>query len=286
HASFRVRKGLLVKKGAGRLAAVLVIGSAEVAGDHGLDQVDLGQRGRQLTDRPFAVHVHGHGHGRRHTAVGGLGGQVVDGEPALGRLVEDGPQDAVPVGITDAQRCRRGFRQRQAVAYQREEERDDEVRARGQRGEQQQAGTGRGPDGGGDPDGRGGGEATHRVAPDENEPRAEEADAGDDLRGHPGRVKHDQFVLYDVVEPVLADQHEQGRADADQGVGPQAGVLLPDLTLQADGGRKHQRYGEVTYLSPYGRHAPAPMPRPKLRSVMDACYRFEWRSNRVRFARR
>jgi len=51
-------------------------------------------------------------------------------------------------------------------------------------------------------------------------PRTDEADAADDLRRHPRRVQHDVPAQH-VGEAVLADQHEQRRAEADQGVGAQ-----------------------------------------------------------------
>ena len=98
-------------------------------------------------------------------------------------------------------------------------------------------------DSGGDPDRGGGGEAADGVAADEDEPGAQEPDPGHDLRGHPGRVEDDQPGLQHVGEPVLADQHEQRRADPDQGVGAQPGVLLPDLPLQAD--RRGQDQGQA-----------------------------------------
>ena len=47
--------------------------------------------------------------------------------------------------------------------------------------------------------------------------------------------------LQHVEEAVLADQHEERRADADQRVGPQPGAFLPQLAVEADRGREHQR---------------------------------------------
>jgi hypothetical protein len=68
----------------------------------------------------------------------------------------------------------------------------------------------------------------------EDQARADKPDAGDDLRGHPGRVQHHQLLFQHVGEPVLADQHEQRRPHTDQGVRAQPGVFLPPLPLQAD----------------------------------------------------
>jgi hypothetical protein len=46
-------------------------------------------------------------------------------------------------------------------------------------------------------------------------------------------LKHDyQAAIEHVVEAVLADQHEECRADSDQRVGAESGALLPDLRLE------------------------------------------------------
>jgi len=88
----------------------------------------------------------------------------------------------------------------------------------------------------------------HRVAADEDQPRPEEPAAGDDLGGHPGRV-HDHLAgAQHVAEPVLADQHEQGGADPDQGVRAQPGALLPDLPLQPDDRGQQQAQAKLADL--------------------------------------
>jgi glycosyltransferase involved in cell wall biosynthesis len=59
-------------------------------------------------------------------------------------------------------------------------------------------------DGSSKPDGRSGGQTADRIAADENQPRTEEPDTRDDLRGHPGRIQDDPPGFDDVAEPVLA----------------------------------------------------------------------------------
>jgi len=46
------------------------------------------------------------------------------------------------------------------------------------------------------------------VTAHEDQARADEPDAGDDLGRHPGRVGDDKPGLHDIIEAVLADQHE------------------------------------------------------------------------------
>jgi pimeloyl-ACP methyl ester carboxylesterase len=72
-----------------------------------------------------------------------------------------------------------------------------------------------------------------------DEPRPEEADTRPARPS--GTIQDDQAFLQDIGEPVLADQHEQGGADTHQDMSPQAGVLLADLPLQADGPGQQQR---------------------------------------------
>jgi len=49
---------------------------------------------------------------------------------------------------------------------------------------------------------------------------AQEPDARDDLACHLTRVENHLARFEDVVEPVLADQHEQGRAHTHERMGP------------------------------------------------------------------
>ena len=66
-------------------------------------------------DGPSAVHVHRHRHhggfaavtlgrGYARAVADRLGGQVIDDEASLGRLVQHPAQDTVPIGIADPQR--------------------------------------------------------------------------------------------------------------------------------------------------------------------------------------
>ena len=96
-----------------------------------------------------------------------------------------------------------------------------------------QLGTGCGPDCGGEPDRRRGGQSADLVAADEDQSGADEADSGDDLAGHPRGVERDQAFGEDVAEPVLADDHEQRGAETDESVGTHRGGLLPQLPLHA-----------------------------------------------------
>jgi hypothetical protein len=61
--------------------------------------------------------------------------------------------------------------------------------------------------------------------------RAEEADAGDDLRRDARRIA-DALTVHNA-DP-RRDVHEQRRADTDQNVGAEAGRLARQLSLEAD----------------------------------------------------
>jgi hypothetical protein len=66
--------------------------------------------------------------------------------------------------------------------------------------------------------------------------RAEEADPGDDVRGHTRGVEHDPRLVAEVElgPAVVAAEHEEARADADEHVRAQTGFLLANLALDAD----------------------------------------------------
>ena len=118
---------------------------------------------------------------------------------------------------------------------QRHEAHDDEEVHRGHRdGEQEQAGTGGHPDGRRLPDGGRGGQPVHRAAAEDDDARAEKADARDDLGGDTGRVDDDEPVLQHVGKAVLADEQDQGGGRADDRLGAHPGALALDLALQAD----------------------------------------------------
>jgi hypothetical protein len=101
-------------------------------------------------------------------------------------------------------------------------------------GQAREAAAARHADRGGQPDRRRRREAVHRVPAHDDQPGTEEADARDDLGRDPGRVQDAQLPHEDVLETVLADQHDQRGGDADDGVRTQARGLLPELALQAD----------------------------------------------------
>jgi hypothetical protein len=102
----------------------------------------------------------------------------------------------------------------------------------------------------GEPDRGRRGEPAHRAALHEDQAGADEPEPGDDLRRHPGRVDDDLAGHHDVLEAVLADQQEQGGPEADDGVRAQPGGLLPELPLQSDRRRQHEREGELAHLGP------------------------------------
>ena len=139
-----------------------------------------------------------------------------------------------------------------------------EIAGGGRRGQHRQPAAGRHADRGGQPDRRRGGEPAHQVPLDEDQAAADETDAGDDLRGHPGRVEH-HVVAQHVGEPVLGHEHDQRRAEPDQRVRPQAGALLLVLTFKADQRGEHQRDGQLDDLLPplaggFGEQHPRPFP--------------------------
>jgi hypothetical protein len=134
------------------------------------------------------------------------------GKAAHGGFAQHVAQYAAAVWVADPQRGDGSGRSGQPPHRQREAQGDQEVNGRGQRGQDGQPGAGCRPDGGGDPNRGGGGQTAHGVAADEDQACAQEPDAGDDLRGHPGGVEDHQPGHQHVGEPVLADQHEQRRA--------------------------------------------------------------------------
>lgn len=120
---------------------------------------------------------------------------------------------------------------------------DDEVTESGGDRDDVKPGSAGHADHGHDPDDRGGGEAADdAVIADEDEPAADETDAGDDLGGDPGRVERHAMHLDPVVGAVLRDDHRHAGAQTDQSVGAEAGALLAVLALQPD--RRTQAKGQ------------------------------------------
>ncbi len=118
---------------------------------------------------------------------------------------------------------------------QRHESDDDEkVHRRDRDGKQNQAGTGGHADGRGLPHGGRRGQPVHRSAAEDDDARAEKADARDDLGRHTRRVDDDEAVLHHVGEAVLAHQQDQRCGGANDGLGPHPRALALNLALQPD----------------------------------------------------
>lgn len=126
---------------------------------------------------------------------------------------------------------------------------DDEVQRGHGDGEQQQTGTSGHPDGRALPDRGGGGQAVHGAAPGDDQSRAQKADARDDLCRHPGWVHLDGARNQHVVKAVLADQQDQCRRGADDGLGTQSRALALDLAFQADQRGQSERHQQLDDLS-------------------------------------
>ena len=114
--------------------------------------------------------------------------------------------------------------------------------------EQQQAGPGGHADRRGLPHRRRRREAVHRAAAEDDDARAEKADARDDLGRDARRVDDDEPVDEDVLEAVLADQQDQRRRRADDGLRAQACALALDLAFQADQCRQAERHEQFDDL--------------------------------------
>jgi hypothetical protein len=122
------------------------------------------------------------------------------------------------------------------------------------------------PDGGGRPQGRGGREAADGEALPDDRARTEEADPADDLRGDARRVVDDAAGprVREVGERVRGDDREEGGADRDEQVRPQAGLALPQLALEPDRSpeRRGGREPEEDVCPVELREQPAPPPAP------------------------
>ena len=129
-----------------------------------------------------------------------------------------------------------------------ENQSDDEVgEGHGQRQVGQTGAAGH-ADGGDEPDGGGGGEAVDFFVVDEDQAGADEADAGDYLGGDAGGVEDDAVVDEDVVEAVLRDEQEESGCGAYDGIGAEAGALVADFALEADGGAEEKGQTEFEEL--------------------------------------
>ena len=77
--------------------------------------------------------------------------------------------------------------------------------------------------------------------------RAEEADAGDHVRDDAGGIEDDADVVPELeLRPgEVAGDDEQRGADAHEHVRPEAGLLVAELALEADGARQHDHEKET-----------------------------------------
>ena len=111
-----------------------------------------------------------------------------------------------------------------------------EHRHHGRRGgDPEHAGAGRQADGRDHPDTGRRGQATDGILMENNEPRAQEAHAGDDLGRHAGRIE-----TLRVAEAELGNHHEQGAAQSHQEVRADARLLGAQVTLQTDQGAQQR----------------------------------------------
>ena len=97
-----------------------------------------------------------------------------------------------------------------------------------------EARAGRHADPGREPDRRSRRETSNVGAPDEDDSRTDEPDAGDYLRRDAGRIEVDGPFRHDVAEAELADDREHRGPDAHERVRPQASILLPQFAFEAD----------------------------------------------------
>ena len=74
----------------------------------------------------------------------------------------------------------------------------------------------------------------------QDDARAEETDAGDDLGCHTRGVVAGNSIDQDVGEAVLGNEHHEARCQAHDGLGANTGALSPDLPFEADGGRQDE----------------------------------------------
>jgi threonine dehydrogenase-like Zn-dependent dehydrogenase len=215
-----------------------------VGGEDAHDPVELVQFGGEVGDRALSANLEVD----RDVASMAVAGAVLivldlevrDREPTLRALRERLSQKPAAVEVDEAQLGRREARARQHSHQEGITERDDHVDHGGRDRHQRQVAAAGHPDSGRDPHARCRRETADRVAPDEDDAAADEADPRNDLRRDARRVERRVRVPEHVAEAVGADQHEHGRADAHERVGAQAGRLLPDLALEADTRRQHE----------------------------------------------
>ena len=177
------------------------------------------------------------------TAVlaGSIGGEV--GELPLASVagLQQPAHDAAALVVGDVHGDRPAEPGGQPLRQRHESHDDEEVHRRHRDGEQQQACAGGHADGRGLPHGGRGGQPVHRAAAEDDDARTEKADARDDLGRDTGRVDDDEAVLQHIGEAVLADEQDQRRGRADDGLGAHSRALALDLALQPDQRRQSER---------------------------------------------
>ena len=170
-------------------------------------------------------------HGAPVLAASHLGLLQGGGEARCGGDLEDLGHDGAADLVVDAH----GHLAAAALQARGEgpQEQDDDVVQRDRRGRQGDHARPAGhADGGAEPDGRGGGQTPDGVVVDEDDPGTQEADTGDDLRGHAAGV-HCNIRAGDRGEAVGGHQGEQARAQSHQDVRLDAGVLVAQVALGA-----------------------------------------------------
>ena len=170
-------------------------------------------------------------HGAPVLAAGHLGLLQCGGEARCGGDLEDLGHDGAADLVVDAH----GHLAAAALQARGEgaQEQDDDVVQRDRRGRQGDHARPAGhADGGAEPDGGGGGQASDGVVVDEDDPGAQKADTGDDLRGHTAGV-HRDIRAGDRGEAVGGHQGEQARAQSHQDMRLDTGVLVAQVALGA-----------------------------------------------------
>ena len=179
----------------------------------------------------------------------------VHGPALLRARRQHAAQHPLPVEVVQSQHREFGATAHQRPGQRRKPGRDHEVADRRPDGEQGQSCTGRHADRGGDPDGRRGRQPADDVPAHEDQPTADEPDAGHDLSGDAGRVDAHAGLVDEVPEAVLGHEHEDRGTQAHERMGAQPGALGADLPLDADERAQHQRQErrqQQRHLAPVG----------------------------------
>ena len=217
-----------------------------------LDGLHAGQVGNCGDERgkPQAFTRAGFDVGVTFAAVA-VGAHLADVPLGFGHGIDDAAHDALPAFVNDFEDY--GVARTlgaDASSQGCEGEDDDEVHDGDGDAGQPQSSTAGHADSRGFPDGGGGGEASDGSAAGQDDARAEEANAGHDLRGHARGVEADEVCGEDIHEPVFADDHEESGGHADDGVCAQACAFTSGLAFEADHGGEHERQEDSEDLFP------------------------------------